>query len=108
MSELAIPRKDALGRRLKAGDVVRIIGVPDLKGMSESGLRESLPVFRHLVATYRRIQLFDEHGFARISFRIRRGPFAGCHDVAIEPFLLRRKNATRGDTARSHRKRRAA
>jgi hypothetical protein len=78
------------------GDVVRVIGVPELEGMSESALRESLLVFRHLVGTYRRIKLFDKHGFAELSFRVRRGPFADLHSVAIEPFLLRRKDAARG------------
>jgi hypothetical protein len=89
-------RKDASGRNLNAGDIVRVIGVPNLEGMSESGLLESLPVFRHLVGTYRRIERFDRHGFAELSFRVRRGPLAGLHSVAIEPFLLRRKNAARG------------
>lgn len=92
MPKHRLSRKDASGRSLKTGDMVRVMRVPDLRGMSESALRESLPVFQHLVGTYRRIQLFDRHGFARISFRIRRGPCAGLHDVAIEPFLLRRKD----------------
>lgn len=102
------PRKDTLGRNLNAGDIVRVIGVPNLEGMSESGLLESLPVFRHLVGTYRRIDRFDRHGLAELSFRVRHGPFAGLHSIAIEPYLLRRKDAARGHTARSRRKRRAA
>jgi hypothetical protein len=110
MPTFPLPPKDALGRILKVGDVVRVIGVPDLKSMAKSGLYESLPAFRHLVGTYRRIQMFDEHGLAQINFLVRRGPIAAWHGVAIEPFLLRRKDALRRPTMRStptRRKRRA-
>jgi hypothetical protein len=61
--------------------------------MSPDCLAESLPVFRHLVGRYKRIREFDEHGFAWLSFRIRRGPLAGLHTVGIEPWLLRRRRA---------------
>ena len=88
-----IPRKDVTGAVLKAGDAVRVVGVPDLTGMSPDGLAESLPVFRHLVGRYKRIKEFDEYGFAWLSFRIRRGPHAGLHWVGIEPWLLRRRRA---------------
>jgi hypothetical protein len=110
MPTFPLPRKDVLGRTLEVGDVVRVIGVPELNGMSESGLKETLPAFRHLVGTYRRIQLFDDHGLAQINFLVRGGPIAGWHGVAIEPFLLRRKDASRRPTTRStptRRKRRA-
>lgn len=66
-------RKDARGEKLKVGDVVRIIGAPDLTGMSEENLLISTPVFQHLVGTYKKIAEFDEHGFAWIRFTIRKG-----------------------------------
>jgi hypothetical protein len=83
--------KDAFGNIIRAGDVVRIIGVPDLTGMSPAGLRSSRPVFRHILGTYRKVRGFDRYGFAEIFLRIRRGPHAGWHGVVIEPYLLRRK-----------------
>jgi hypothetical protein len=70
---------------------VRIIGVPELKGMSGRGLRDSRAAFQHIHQTYRRIRGFDQYGFAEIFFRVRNGPLAGWHGVTIEPFLLRRK-----------------
>src|SRR5918998_45202 len=88
-----IPRKDASGERVRVGDTVRIVGVPDLTGMSPECLAESLPVFRHLVGKYKRVREFDEHGLAWLGFRIRAGPHAGLHSVAIEPWLLRRRRA---------------
>ena len=91
-------RKDVTGTQLRVGDVVRIVGVPDLTGMSPDCRNESLPVFRHLVGSYKRIIEFDEHGLAWLSFRIRGGPQAGRHSVGIEPRLLRRRRA-RGEEA---------
>jgi hypothetical protein len=83
-------RLDARGRPLRVGDRVRIVGIPDLSGLSPRARAESLRVFRHLVGTYRRIADFEEHGCAELWFRIRQGPDRGLHWVAIEPFLLRR------------------
>jgi len=83
-------RQDAAGRRLGAGDRVRVVGVPDLTGMSAASRTDSEAVFRHLVGTYRRIRAFDRRGNAELFFRIRRGPHAGLHVVWIEPWLLRR------------------
>jgi hypothetical protein len=78
------------GRRLRPGDRVRVLGVPDLTGMAPASLAESRPVFERLVGTYRRIQGFDGLGNAELTFRIRRGRDAGIHWVWIEPWLLRR------------------
>jgi hypothetical protein len=83
-----LPRTDGRGKRLRAGDLVRIAAVPDLSGMAASSVRESRPVFAHLVGTYRRIVGFDEYGHAQLSFRIRSGRHRGYHSVWIEPFLL--------------------
>jgi hypothetical protein len=40
-----LPPKDRNGCKIAAGDRVRVIGVPDLSGMSEQGASESLPVY---------------------------------------------------------------
>ena len=87
--------KDANGRRVKTGDMVRVIGVPTLAGMTPECRAESLPVFQHLVGTYRRVEEFDKFGFAWLRFKIRRGPHRGYHSVAIEPYLLRLRVARR-------------
>lgn len=84
-----LPRKDVLGRAIRVGDIVRIVGVPDLSGMSDACRAESLPVFEHLVGSYKRVAEFDEYGNAWIRFKIRKGPSAGHHAVGIEPYLLR-------------------
>jgi hypothetical protein len=83
--------RDRDGRLLKVGDVVRVVGVPELSGMSEASRRDCLPVFRHLVGTYRTINAFDELGFAELSFEIRRGAHRGMHWVTLEPYLLKRR-----------------
>jgi len=88
--------KDVTGKCLNVWDIVRVIGIPDLNGMSRDCRAESLPVFRHLVATYKRIVEFDEFGMAWLRFKIRKGSHAGFHSVGIEPYLLRlRRRVTR-------------
>ena len=81
--------KDITGARLKVGDIVRIVGVPDLTTLPAT----SLPVFKFLVGKYKRISEFDDYGHAGIMFQIRKGRHKGMHWVALEPHLLRlRKN----------------
>jgi hypothetical protein len=80
--------RDVTGKRIRVGDMVRVVGVPELAGMAAAQRRESLPVFRHLVGTYRRVADLED-GFVGIWFRIRRGPNAGLHWVALEPWLVR-------------------
>ena len=87
---------DAIGKKIHIGDVVRVIGVPDLKGMHPSGRRESLPVFQYLIGKYKRV-VGVNHGLIELFFRIRRGKHKGLHSVWIEPELLRVKGA-RGKT----------
>ena len=82
-------RNDLAGRPLKVGDMVRVIGIPDLSGMSAECRAESLPVFEYLVGKYKRVAEFDELGYAWLRFKIRTGPNAGYHAVGIEPDLLR-------------------
>lgn len=83
-----LPRRDASGEQLRVGDEVRVVGVPDLSGMSATCQAESLPVFQHIVGTYKRIIEFDEVNMAWLRFKIRNGPYAGHHYVGIEPYLL--------------------
>jgi hypothetical protein len=80
---------DRNGRRIKIGDYVRIVGVPNLSGMSPEGVAECLPAFEHLVGKYKRVAAFDEYGCAEFSFHMRHpnGERSG-HFVWIEPFLL--------------------
>ena len=84
-----LARRDVSGKRITVGDLVRIVGVPDLSGMSADCQAESLPVFEHLVGTYKRVEEFDEYGLAWLRFKIRNGPHAGYHSVGIEPQLLK-------------------
>ena len=87
MNRLA--QKDVTGERIRIGDIVRVIGLPDLSGMSDECRAESRPVFKHLLGTYKRVEEFDEFGQAWLRFKIRNGPHAGYHSVGIEPYLLR-------------------
>lgn len=80
---------DVNGQRVRVGDRVRIIGAPDLAGMSPECRAESLPVFEYLIGKYKRVEEFDEYGMAWLTFKIRKGPHAGYHSVGIEPYLLR-------------------
>ena len=84
-----LKRRDVRGEHLSVGDIVRVIGVPDLSGMSPECRAESLPVFEHLLGKYKRVEEFDEFGQAWLTFKIRKGPHAGYHSVGIEPYLLR-------------------
>jgi hypothetical protein len=83
-----------MGSRLSVGDIVRIIGVPNLSGMSQCGRRESLPVFRYLVGKYKRVMAFDQFGCVELSFVIRlKAHRPGNHTVWLEPFLVRRRQS---------------
>jgi hypothetical protein len=84
-----LARRDVTGKPIKVGDTVRVIGVPDLSGISEAYRADSLAVFNHLVGKYKRVEEFDEYGQAWLRFTIRKGPHSGWHSVGIEPYLLR-------------------
>ena len=79
---------DAKGRRIHKGDLVRIVGMPDLNSMSKRSRREVEPVFRHIRGTCKCVCGFARYGFAEIFFKIRTGRYAGWHSVEIEPNLL--------------------
>ena len=86
--------KDIDGKTIRIGDIVRILGVPDLAGMSSDARSESQPVFEYLVGKYKRIARVDKMGNAQIAFRLKTGNESIIHWVGIEPHLLRkpRKN----------------
>lgn len=90
-----LQRKDVAGERIRVGDIVRVIGVPDLSGISADFRAGTLAVFEHLVGTYKRIEEFDEYGQAWLRFTIRKGPHAGYHSVGIEPYLLKLRRANK-------------
>ncbi len=89
------PPQDRDGRRLRPGDIVRVVGAPSLAGMGTVTRAESKPVFDHLVGQYKRITEFDEFGEARLHFRITRGRRRGWHTVWIEPCLLKKRSRRR-------------
>ena len=89
-----LPRRDVDGEVIRVGDMVRVIGVPDLSSMSAECRAESLPVFTHLLGKYKRVREFDEYGMAWLSFKIRKGTHAGLHSVGIEPYFLKVRRVT--------------
>lgn len=102
---------DRNGTPIKIGDLVRIVGVPDLSGMSPACRAESLAVFRYLVGKYKRVRGFDQYGCAEFSFVMRQdNGERSWHSVWVEPFLLhipqhRSTSADEGDSRRNRRSR---
>jgi hypothetical protein len=82
---------------IRIGDMVRIIAVPDLSGLSPRARRASVRVFAHILGTCKRVVAFNDLGWAELSFRIRTGPDPGLHTVWIEPRLLRVRRSPAGD-----------
>jgi len=84
------PPRDRDGRRLKEGDVVRVIGAPDFSNRSDAVAKAEVKrVFGYIVGKYLRIaDLKGDHG-AELEFSISRGRDAGIHFVWIEPWLLK-------------------
>ena len=82
--------KDKDGKTVRAGDVVRILGVPKLDGMKSPYREETERVFQHIKGQCKRVDSFDQFGCAIIFFSIRKGRSAGFHSVAIEPELIRK------------------
>jgi hypothetical protein len=96
------PKRDRRGKSLRTGQIVRIVGVPDLAEMLPSSRRETLPVFRHLVGKYKRVVGFNELNEVEISFGIKKGRYRGLHSVWIEPHLVQIKS--KRSVARSKRR----
>jgi hypothetical protein len=87
--------RDVTGALIRAGDVVRIVGAPNLSKLHPRARRDSQPVFEHIAGTYKRVRAFNELGWLELSFRILDGPSAGLHTVWIEPELVRVRRARR-------------
>lgn len=96
------PVCDSEGKTLETGDIVRVVRMQDLAGMSARGRRESIPVFACLVGRYRRIVGIDQVGQLELHLRIGRGRGAGIHYVFIDPKNVRKR------VARGHRNRSAS
>jgi len=62
-------KQDVDGRRVKIGDTVRVIGVPNLSDMAEECRKETECVFQYLVGKTKRIRNFNELGMAELNFR---------------------------------------
>ena len=93
MAEFYLEPIDMRGRRIRKGDLVRMVGVPDLATMPKHTRAESEPVFLHLRGTCKRTRQFNRYGLVELSFKIRAGPLAGWRGVAIEPNQLLRQDA---------------
>ena len=92
-TDMRLRRRDRSGRSIQQGDVVRVVGLPNLRGMRAPYRQETRAVFKHILGTRKRVEGFDQFGCAILAFGIRRGHrHAGAHSVAIEPYLLRKLN----------------
>jgi len=95
MSRIPSRVKDKDGKTVRAGDTVRILGVPKLDGMKPPYRQETERVFQHIKGQRKRVDGFDQFGCAILFFSIRKGKSAGLHSVAIEPELIRKLNLPR-------------
>lgn len=75
---------DVLGRRLREGDKVRVVGTPDLAGMGERARTEFLDALEVLKARPRKVKGFDQRGNAELMV----GIGGTLHILALEPGLL--------------------
>jgi hypothetical protein len=82
--------KDVNGQTVRKGDLVRVLGIPDLTGIRDPYRQETAAVFRLICGTRQKVQDFDEFGCAILCFGITAGPHAGTHSVGIEPHLIRK------------------
>lgn len=92
---MRMPPRDIAGVVIRTGDLVRIVDIPDLSGMSPRARRASRRVFAHIVGRCKRVAAFNEAGWAELSFRILKGRDRGLHTVWIEPTLLRVRRGRR-------------
>ena len=90
---------DRSGKPINIGDLVRVIGLPELEGMTPLLRAETLAIFRRLLGKYKRVRDFDELGHAELSLSIRLpdGTLSR-HNVWIEPHLLHLPDTTRSSS----------
>lgn len=93
MTTLPQRTTDRDGTALRAGDRVRVLGIPDLAGMRPPYRQETERVFRHILGRVKRVQSIDAQSNAILVFRIRSGHAAGYHSVAVEGVHLRKVRA---------------
>lgn len=75
---------DVLGRRLREGDRVLVVGEPPLEGMKEEHRPSFLAAFKALKRRPRTIKGFDRLGNAELMVRLG----GVLHILALEPDLL--------------------
>ncbi|TPW19490.1 MAG: hypothetical protein FD126_2632 [Elusimicrobia bacterium] len=75
---------DVLGRRLREGDRVRVVGVPDLAGMTQDARASFLAALKVLKRRPRRVRGFDSRGNAELIVRVG----GNLNILALEPGLL--------------------
>lgn len=75
---------DVLGRRLRVGDAVLVVGEPDLTGLSAAARAEFAAALAVLRRGSRRIAAFDARGNAEFTVRVD----GDLHTLALEPGLL--------------------
>lgn len=78
-----LPPIGARGRRTKAGNRVRIAGVPDLSGMKQPDRRVSESVFRHILGQCKRVSGLTNMDAQRFSL-----PYAVAQDEDCTPSRL--------------------
>ena len=78
---------------IRINDIVKVIGIPDLSGMSKECIKESLPIFKYLCGKTKKVTGIDkQNGLIELSFRILKGKNKGLHSIFIEAFLLEKNN----------------
>ena len=90
------PVRDSTGAVIEAGAQVRILGVPELKGLSRSQRAETRAVFQHVVGRYKRVAEVTSGGWLVLQFVIRSGSARGRHIVELEPQLVRVRRLKNG------------
>ena len=87
-------KSDFNGRLLNADSIVRVCAVPNLKGVSVVGVKESLPIFQYAVGKKFPIIAVDSSGFVELELNIPFGPQKGMHTLFIESYLLQKLYGT--------------
>lgn len=86
---------DARGNQIYIGSRVRIVAIPDFSWVKQDDIRlERERVFNHILGQCKKVDDFDQYGFAGMTFRIRKGIDAGIHCVYLEPHFLLVLNAS--------------
>jgi len=86
---------DARGNQIHIGSRVRIIAIPDFSWVKQDEIRmERERVFNHILGQCKKVDDFDQYGFAGMTFKIRKGIDAGIHSVYLEPHFLLVQNAS--------------